>query len=191
MRRHRITRRTAIALTSAAAASVVVPGEIAQAAAAEGTQAAMAEVPRKGPFAIVVEATTSHYGVSVEEVMSEDRSARVVRPRQVAMYLAFHLTGRHIPEIGRRMGGRDGVTVLHACRKMEGLRNSDPAMKRELDQFFVRCMRALRANGFDVDGPHYARARRFLKDRSPSVDPIRAITKYGREFALRGTPWLG
>ncbi len=45
----------------------------------------------------------------------------VVRPRQIAMYLAKTLTLRSLPEIGRRFGGRDHTTVLHAVRKIEGL----------------------------------------------------------------------
>src|SRR3546814_1796174 len=54
------------------------------------------------------------------------RRARVVaRPRQIAMYLAKRLTTRSLPEIGRKFGGRDHSTVIHAVRRIEELRDSD------------------------------------------------------------------
>ena len=60
------------------------------------------------------------YNVSRSDLLSSRRTANVVRPRQVAMYLAKTLTLRSLPEIGRRFGGRDHTTVLHAVRKIEG-----------------------------------------------------------------------
>ena len=59
------------------------------------------------------------YNVSRADLLSSRRTANVVRPRQVAMYLAKILTLRSLPEIGRRFGGRDHTTVLHAVRKIE------------------------------------------------------------------------
>ena len=61
------------------------------------------------------------YNVSRADLLSSRRTANVVRPRQVAMYLAKQLTLRSLPEIGRRFGGRDHTTVLHAVRKIENL----------------------------------------------------------------------
>ena len=57
----------------------------------------------------------------------------MVRPRQIAMYLAKTLTLRSLPEIGRRFGGRDHTTVLHAVRKIEGLVGSDTALSDEIE----------------------------------------------------------
>jgi len=57
----------------------------------------------------------------------------VVRPRQVAMYLAKTLTLRSLPEIGRRFGGRDHTTVLHAVRKIENLVGTDSALAEEIE----------------------------------------------------------
>ena len=54
-------------------------------------------------------------------------------PRQVAMYLAKTLTLRSLPEIGRRFGGRDHTTVLHAVRKIEGLVGNDMALAEEIE----------------------------------------------------------
>ncbi len=73
------------------------------------------------------------YSVSRSDLLSSRRTANVVRPRQVAMYLAKTLTLRSLPEIGRRFGGRDHTTVLHAVRKIEGLLSKDHALANEVD----------------------------------------------------------
>jgi chromosomal replication initiator protein len=65
--------------------------------------------------------------------LSSRRTANVVRPRQVAMYLAKPLTLRSLPEIGRRFGGRDHTTVLHAVRKIEGLVGDDAMLADEIE----------------------------------------------------------
>src|SRR5690606_39681627 len=65
-----------------------------------------------------------HYNVSKVELLSNRRTRTIVKPRQVAMYLAKVMTPRSLPEIGRRLGGRDHTTVLHAVRKIEGLNGS-------------------------------------------------------------------
>ncbi len=67
------------------------------------------------------------------DILSSRRTATVVKPRQVAMYLSKALTLRSLPEIGRRFGGRDHTTVLHAVRKIEGLSNSNSALREELE----------------------------------------------------------
>jgi chromosomal replication initiator protein len=73
------------------------------------------------------------YNVSRADLLSSRRTANVVRPRQVAMYLAKVLTLRSLPEIGRRFGGRDHTTVLHAVRKIESLAGSDSALAEEIE----------------------------------------------------------
>jgi chromosomal replication initiator protein len=73
------------------------------------------------------------YNVSRADLLSSRRTANVVRPRQVAMYLAKTLTLRSLPEIGRRFGGRDHTTVLHAVRKIENLVNNDTALAEEIE----------------------------------------------------------
>lgn len=73
------------------------------------------------------------YNVSRSDLLSSRRTATVVRPRQIAMYLAKMLTLRSLPEIGRRFGGRDHTTVLHAVRKIEGLLGADTALADEID----------------------------------------------------------
>lgn len=80
------------------------------------------------------------YNVSRHDMCSSRRTANVVRPRQVAMYLCKTTTLRSLPEIGRRFGGRDHTTVLHAVRKMEALSAKDVALASELDSLRIQIM---------------------------------------------------
>jgi chromosomal replication initiator protein len=73
------------------------------------------------------------YNVSRSDLLSSRRTANVVRPRQVAMYLAKTMTLRSLPEIGRRFGGRDHTTVLHAVRKIEHLVSNDATLADEIE----------------------------------------------------------
>jgi chromosomal replication initiator protein len=74
-----------------------------------------------------------HYNVSKTELLSNRRTRTIVKPRQVAMYLSKVLTPRSLPEIGRRFGGRDHTTVLHAVRKIEDLSGADNTLAQELE----------------------------------------------------------
>ncbi|MBS9719239.1 chromosomal replication initiator protein DnaA [Tianweitania sp. BSSL-BM11] len=74
-----------------------------------------------------------HYNVSKTELLSNRRTRTIVKPRQVAMYLSKVLTPRSLPEIGRRFGGRDHTTVLHAVRKIEDLTGSDAKLAQEIE----------------------------------------------------------
>ncbi len=64
---------------------------------------------------------------------SARRARAVARPRQVAMYLAKQLTSRSLPEIGRKFGGRDHTTVMHALRKIDELRQQDIALSEDIE----------------------------------------------------------
>lgn len=75
----------------------------------------------------------AHFDVSVADLHSARRARVVVRPRQIAMYLARHLTERSMPEIGRQFGGRDHTTVLHAVRKIEELKSREDAIAADID----------------------------------------------------------
>jgi chromosomal replication initiator protein len=74
-----------------------------------------------------------HFNVPRSDLLSNRRTRTIVRPRQVAMYLAKTLTPRSLPEIGRRFGGRDHTTVLHAVRKIEGEQSKDLKLSQELE----------------------------------------------------------
>jgi chromosomal replication initiator protein len=73
------------------------------------------------------------YKLDPRDFQSQQRSRRIARPRQVAMFLAREITARSLPEIGRRFGGRDHTTVLHACRRIAALCSEDPTFKQEID----------------------------------------------------------
>jgi chromosomal replication initiator protein len=74
-----------------------------------------------------------HYGIKLGDMHSARRARIVARPRQVAMYLAKQLTPRSLPEIGRRFGGRDHTTVMHAIRKIEELRSADSSLNEDIE----------------------------------------------------------
>ena len=69
----------------------------------------------------------------VSDMHSDRRARTVARPRQVGMYLAKHLTQRSLPEIGRKFGGRDHTTVIHAVRKVEELMAMDPGFAEDIE----------------------------------------------------------
>ena len=74
-----------------------------------------------------------HFNIKLSEMSSARRSRAVARPRQVAMYLAKQLTQRSLPEIGRKFGGRDHTTVMHAVRKVDELRGSDATFAEDVE----------------------------------------------------------
>ncbi len=75
----------------------------------------------------------AHFNIRIADMSSARRARAVARPRQVAMYLAKQLTSRSLPEIGRKFGGRDHTTVMHAVRKVEELRAQDAAFAEDLE----------------------------------------------------------
>lgn len=75
-----------------------------------------------------------HFGIKLSDMHSARRARVVARPRQVAMYLAKQLTPRSLPEIGRRFGGRDHTTVMHAIKKIEELRAADSVMSDDIEK---------------------------------------------------------
>ena len=89
--------------------------------------------PKRVKIEDIQKLVASHYNVSRADILSSRRTATVVRPRQIAMYLSKALTPRSLPEIGRRFGGRDHTTVLHAVRKIEALCGKETALAEELE----------------------------------------------------------
>ncbi len=72
-----------------------------------------------------------YFKIKISDLLSKRRSRSVARPRQVAMSLAKELTNHSLPEIGDAFGGRDHTTVLHACRKIKELRESDTDIRED------------------------------------------------------------
>jgi chromosomal replication initiator protein len=92
-----------------------------------------AREPRRVRIEDIQRVVARHYNVSKADLLSSRRTRTIVRPRQVAMYLAKVLTPRSLPEIGRRFGGRDHTTVLHAVRKIEGMIGGDKTLAEEIE----------------------------------------------------------
>lgn len=84
-------------------------------------------------------AVSTHFEVKQLDLVSARRAAAIARPRQIAMYLAKRLTTRSLPEIGRKFGGRDHSTVIHAVRRIEELRGKD----QEIDGAVRKLLRQL------------------------------------------------
>ncbi|MEE4348746.1 MAG: chromosomal replication initiator protein DnaA [Pacificimonas sp.] len=74
------------------------------------------------------------YHIKLSDMLSARRSRDIARPRQIAMYLAKRLTPRSLPDIGRRFGGRDHTTVMHAVKRIEDLRASDGELSADIER---------------------------------------------------------
>ncbi len=74
-----------------------------------------------------------YYKIRIADLSSARRSRTITRPRQIAMALAKELTSHSLPEIGEAFGGRDHTTVLHACRKVQELRNTDSRINEDFN----------------------------------------------------------
>ena len=108
----------------------------------EATQEVLHDLLRAYDRRITVEEiqrqVASHYQVRMGDMHSARRSRAVARPRQIAMYLSKQLTQHSLPDIGRRFGGRDHTTVLHAVRKVDELCAVDAGFKDDVE--FLRRM---------------------------------------------------
>ncbi|MCX2724494.1 chromosomal replication initiator protein DnaA [Roseibium salinum] len=89
--------------------------------------------PRRVKIEDIQRVVSKHYNVTKADLLSARRTRTIVRPRQIAMYLAKVMTPRSLPEIGRRFGNRDHTTVLHAVRKIEELARADYSLAQELE----------------------------------------------------------
>jgi chromosomal replication initiator protein len=103
----------------------------------ETTQEVLHDLLRASDRRITIEEiqkrVAEHFNIKLAEMGSARRSRQVARPRQVAMYLAKQLTSRSLPEIGRKFGGRDHTTVMHAVKKVEELKASDHNFSEDVD----------------------------------------------------------
>ncbi|MEL6236234.1 MAG: chromosomal replication initiator protein DnaA [Pseudomonadota bacterium] len=88
---------------------------------------------RKLTIEEIIRKVAEHYNVKVTDMLSARRARVVARPRQIAMFLAKQLTSKSLPEIGRRFGGRDHSTVVHALKRIEELRQTDSGLAEDLE----------------------------------------------------------
>ena len=86
----------------------------------------------------IIKATAAEMGVSVNEIMSTRRQRSIVIARHVGMYVAKTITNRSLPEIGRRFGGRDHTTVLHAVRTMERRMIENPELGEKVRKLIAQ-----------------------------------------------------
>jgi len=116
-------------------AAYQLTGEPATCDAAETTIGDLirSKEPKRVKIDDILRIVAKHYGVQRGDLLSSRRNQSIVRPRQIGMYLAKTLTSRSLPEIGRRFGGRDHTTVLHAIRKIESLKQQDGVLKEEIE----------------------------------------------------------
>lgn len=75
-----------------------------------------------------------YYSLSLDDLLSKRRARIIARPRQIAMYICKRLTSRSLPDIGRRFGGRDHTTVIHAVKRIESLMQDDDDIRRDVEQ---------------------------------------------------------
>jgi chromosomal replication initiator protein len=103
----------------------------------EMTQEVLADLLRASERRITIDEiqkkVAEHYNIRLADMHSARRARAVARPRQVAMYLAKQLTPRSLPEIGRKFGGRDHTTVIHAVKKIEELSAYDPTFREDVE----------------------------------------------------------
>ena len=103
----------------------------------ESTQEVLQDLLRSHDRRITIDEiqrkVAEHFNIRLSDMHSARRARQVARPRQVAMYLSKQLTARSLPEIGRKFGGRDHTTVMHAVRKIEELSNGDASFAQDVE----------------------------------------------------------
>jgi len=103
----------------------------------ESTQEVLQDLLRSHDRRITIDEiqrkVAEHFNLRLTDMHSARRARNVARPRQIAMYLAKQLTARSLPEIGRKFGGRDHTTVMHAVRKVEELMTEDTQIAQDVD----------------------------------------------------------
>ncbi|MEX2616154.1 MAG: chromosomal replication initiator protein DnaA [Alphaproteobacteria bacterium] len=105
--------------------------------ALDNTQEVLQDILRANDRKVTIEEiqkrVAEHYNIRLGEMFSARRSRAIARPRQVAMYLSKQLTERSLPEIGRKFGGRDHTTVMHAVRKIDELCALDSSFSEDVE----------------------------------------------------------
>jgi chromosomal replication initiator protein len=101
------------------------------------TQECLADILRASERKVTVEEimrqVADHYNLRMSDLLSPRRARSVARPRQVAMFLSKMLTSKSLPDIGRRFGGRDHTTVIHAVKKVEELKMTDSQIAEDVE----------------------------------------------------------
>lgn len=133
---HKITtnaRELEGALTRLVAHAQLVGRELSLETAHEVLADLLRAYDRRVTIEEIQKKVAEHFQIRVADMHSARRARAVTRPRQVAMYLSKQLTSRSLPEIGRKFGGRDHTTVMHAVKKVEELIGQDPAFSEDVN----------------------------------------------------------
>ena len=85
-------------------------------------------------MSLICTTVARHYGLKIKDLKGSSRSRSIVSARSIAMFLAREMSHKPLSQIGNHFGGRDHTTVLHACKKIEGLRSTDPITEKTIHQ---------------------------------------------------------
>jgi len=99
--------------------------------AKEALKDMLALIDRQVSLGNIQKTTAEYFNIRISDLLSKRRSRSITRPRQIAMTIAKELTNHSLPEIGEAFGGRDHTTVIHACRKISELRQSDNKIEED------------------------------------------------------------
>lgn len=133
---HRISSNVRVlegALTRLFAFASLVGRRIDMDLAAECLADLLRASERKVTVEEIIRKVCDHYNLRMSDMLSPRRARAVARPRQMAMFLAKNMTSKSLPDIGRRFGGRDHTTVLHAVRKIDELKLTDSQIADDLE----------------------------------------------------------
>ncbi|MFC1675966.1 chromosomal replication initiator protein DnaA [Planctomycetota bacterium] len=122
------------ALTTIYAVASTTGKEISLELAQMALQGQVENVPKHIGIADIIDVVTGHFNVRQVDLQSKKRSQSITEPRQICMYLARNLTRHSFEEIGGHLGGRDHTTVMHACNKIESVRQGDAQMHATLNE---------------------------------------------------------
>lgn len=102
----------------------------------ENTHEILRDLLRSNERVVTVEEiqkkVSEHYNIKMSDMSSDKRTRQIARPRQIAMYLSKELTSKSLVEIGKKFGGKDHTTVMHALKTVEKLKSTDPEIKEDI-----------------------------------------------------------
>lgn len=155
----KVTRRAVCAGLAIAPVAIAIGPQVS---AGTGFETTAATFPPKDVITRIIETVAAEHSLSPVVVLSSVRTREAVTARQKGLYLAYRLSGKSLPEIGRRFGGRDHTTVLHAVRKLEAMAEADPSFRAEL----LRLARRVDRDADALFGRNEARMARYARPGS-------------------------
>lgn len=157
----KVTRRTVCAGLAVAPVAMTI-GAQAAASAGASLETTAAPVASKDIITRVIETVAAEHSLSPVVVLSSVRTREAVAARQKGLYLAYRVSGKSLPEIGRRFGGRDHTTVLHAVRKLDAMAEADPSFRA----YLLRLARRVDPDADSLMARSEARMARYARPES-------------------------